>query len=187
MNIIMVSGGVRSGKSAYAEKLVEKLVNEQASVSPPTKVLYVATGMRSDGEMDTRIEAHQQRRPESWDTLEAPNELSADPYKDYDIVLVDTLTAWIGNQLFVVPEERIRDRDITESILMRIHAYIDELKQLKLHSLIIVTDEVGWGGIAMSPLGRWFQDVIGEANQLLAASADEVFAVISGLPWRLKG
>lgn len=184
MNIIMVTGGVRSGKSAYAEKLAEVYAT---SLSHNTKVLYVATGMRSDGEMDARIEAHRHRRPEEWDTLETSHELSAASYADYDIVLLDTLSAWISYQLISVPEEQCRDNEVTESIKQQIHTYIDELKQTKLRTAIIVTDEVGWGGVAMSPLGRWFQDVIGEANQQLAAEADEVIAVISGLPWRLKG
>ncbi|WP_239613597.1 bifunctional adenosylcobinamide kinase/adenosylcobinamide-phosphate guanylyltransferase [Cohnella mopanensis] len=184
MKLFMVTGGVRSGKSAYAEKLAL----EQSGLFPnEAKVLYVATGMRSDGEMNTRIDAHQLRRPSSWATLEAPDELSAASYRDYDVVLVDTLSAWIGNRLMAVPEEQCRDRSTTSFVQSQIEAYLDELKHSNLRMAIIVTDEVGWGGVAMSPLGRWYQDVIGEANQRLAEQADEAIAVISGLPWRLKG
>ncbi|QMV44106.1 bifunctional adenosylcobinamide kinase/adenosylcobinamide-phosphate guanylyltransferase [Cohnella cholangitidis] len=184
MDIVMVTGGVRSGKSAYAEELV---LERSRRLSYQAKVLYVATGMRSDGEMKTRIEAHRLRRPDTWDTLEAPDELSADSYRGYDIVLVDTLSAWIGNRLMAVPDEHCRDAGTTSFIQSEIQKYIDELRNSKLRAAVIVTDEVGWGGVAMSPLGRWFQDVIGEANQKLASRADEVVAVISGLPWRLKG
>lgn len=184
MNIVMVTGGVRSGKSAYAEKLA---LEHSRAASPDAKVLYVATGIRYDKEMDTRIDLHRQRRPSSWDTLEASEELSAADYRGYDVVLVDTLSAWIGNRLMSVPEEQCRDVRTTQFIQSRIQAYIEELRLSNLKTIVIVTDEVGWGGVAMSPLGRWFQDVVGEANQSLASRSDEVIAVISGLPWRLKG
>ena len=182
MNIVMVSGGVRSGKSAYAERLVR-----ERSAAAPAKVLYVATGLRYDGEMDARVDKHRARRPAEWDTLESASELSATAYEDYDIVLVDTLSGWIANRLMAVPEERCRDEETTENVLLRIDGYIEELTASRLREAIIVTDEVGWGGVAMSPLGRWFQDVVGEANQRLAARADEAVVVVSGLPWRLKG
>lgn len=184
MKIVMVTGGVRSGKSAYAEKLTL-----EHSMAPSTNdsVLYVATGMRYDNEMDTRIDRHRQRRPTSWDTLEAPDELSAAAYRGYGVVLVDTLSAWIGNRLMAVPEERCRNVETTKFVQSQIKEYLADLKKSEMHAVIIVTDEVGWGGVAITPLGRWFQDVVGEVNQQLADQADEVIAVISGLPWRLKG
>lgn len=184
MKIVMVTGGVRSGKSAYAEKLA--LEHSMAPFSNDG-VLYVATGMRYDNEMDARIDRHRERRPSSWDTLEAPHELSAAAYQGYDVVLVDTLSAWIGNKLMAVPEEQCRDVGTTQGVQSQIREYFAELKQSEMHAVIVVTDEVGWGGVAMTPLGRWFQDVVGEVNQQLANQADEVIAVISGLPWRLKG
>jgi len=182
MNLVMVSGGVRSGKSAYAERIVR----ERAGTLP-SKVLYVATGLRYDGEMDERIDKHRSRRPSDWDTLESPHELTAAPYEGYDIVLVDTLSAWIANRLMAVPEDRCRDQAISETIQTQVEAYLERLALSGLREAIVVTDEVGWGGVAMTSLGRWFQDVVGEANQRLAARADEVVAVVSGLPWRLKG
>jgi adenosylcobinamide kinase/adenosylcobinamide-phosphate guanylyltransferase len=182
MNLVMVSGGVRSGKSAYAERLVR-----ERSAAAPSNVLYVATGLRCDGEMDERIDKHRARRPAEWDTLESALELSAAAYEGYDIVLVDTLSAWIANRLMEVPEEKLREPSTTDRILGRIDEYIDALAASRLREAIVVTDEVGWGGVAMSPLGRWFQDVVGEANQRLASCADEAFVVVSGLPWRLKG
>ncbi|MFC4596650.1 bifunctional adenosylcobinamide kinase/adenosylcobinamide-phosphate guanylyltransferase [Cohnella hongkongensis] len=182
MNLVMISGGVRSGKSAYAEKRAR-----ERSEAGSSSVLYVATGLRFDEEMDERIDRHRSRRPESWHTLECPHELSASAYDGFDIVLVDTLSAWIANRLMALPEDRCRDRETTERILAQVDAYLEELGSSPLREAIVVTDEVGWGGVAMSPLGRWFQDVVGEANQRLAERADEAIAVISGLPWRLKG
>jgi len=187
MNIVMVSGGVRSGKSAYAERIV---FERAEALGGDAKVLYVATGMRYDGEMDERIEAHRVRRPSGWDTHESADELSAAGYGDYDVVLVDTLSAWIANRLMAVPEERCRDRETTEAVTRGVEDYLTELRRLRgsrLKAAVIVTDEVGWGGVAMSPLGRWFQDTVGDANQKLAREADEAIAVVSGLPWRLKG
>lgn len=184
MKIVMVSGGVRSGKSAYAERLVrERTVEAGAGL----KVLYVATGMRYDAEMDERIEKHRLRRPGEWATLESASELSPEAYDGYDLALVDTLSAWIGNRLMAVPEERCRDAETTDAILEQVRSYVSRLRSSRLREAVIVTDEVGWGGVAMTPLGRWFQDVVGDANQLLAREADEVVAVVSGLPWRLKG
>ncbi|MFC4301859.1 bifunctional adenosylcobinamide kinase/adenosylcobinamide-phosphate guanylyltransferase [Cohnella boryungensis] len=185
MNIVMVTGGVRSGKSAYAERLAGE---RSAAGSSKARVLYVATGLRYDGEMDARIDAHRTRRPAEWDTLEAAHELSAAAYAGYDVVLLDTLSAWIGNRLMAVPEDRCRDAETTNTVREQVAAYLDQLRRLPgLRAAILVTDEVGWGGVAMTPLGRWFQDVVGEANQQVAAAADEVVAVVSGLPWRLKG
>ncbi|QJD82140.1 bifunctional adenosylcobinamide kinase/adenosylcobinamide-phosphate guanylyltransferase [Cohnella herbarum] len=184
MKIVMVTGGVRSGKSAYAEKLT---LEHSMVPSSNDRVLYVATGMRYDNEMDMRIERHLQRRPSSWDTLEAPDELSTAAYRGYGVILVDSLSAWIGNKLMAVPEERCRDVETTQFVQSQIREYLAELIQSEMVAVIIVTDEVGWGGVAMTPLGRWFQDVVGEVNQQLADQADEVIAVISGLPWRLKG
>jgi len=184
MNLVMVTGGVRSGKSAYAERLVGE---RAAALSPQAKVLYVATGIRYDGEMNHRIDAHRKRRPESWDTIETPHELSVSDYEGYDIILVDTLSAWVGNKLMSVPEERCRDAKMTEFIGRQVSVYLDQISASQIREAVIVTDEVGWGGVAMSPLGRWFQDVIGDANQQLAGQANEVVAIVSGLPWRLKG
>ncbi len=182
MKLVMVSGGVRSGKSAYAERLVR-----ERSAASPSKILYVATGLRYDGEMDERIDKHRARRPAEWDTLESASELSASAYEGYDIVLVDTLSAWIANRLMAVPEQQCRDEKTTKHVLSQVDGYLEALGSSGLREAIIVTDEVGWGGVAMSPLGRWFQDVVGEANQRLAARADEAVVVVSGLPWRLKG
>lgn len=182
MNIVMVSGGVRSGKSAYAERLVL-----ERSSAAPAKVLYVATGLRWDGEMDERIDKHRARRPAEWDTLEAASDLSVSPYENYDFVLVDTLSAWIANRLMEIPEERLGDKSLTQRILTRVDEYIEALGASRLREAVIVTDEVGWGGVALSPLGRRFQDIVGEANQRLAARADEAVVVVSGLSWRLKG
>ncbi|MFD2611061.1 bifunctional adenosylcobinamide kinase/adenosylcobinamide-phosphate guanylyltransferase [Paenibacillus gansuensis] len=188
MKLIMISGGVRSGKSKFAEELATRC----AAGSP---VLYVATGRSYDAEMQQRIEAHQGRRPSHWGCIEAADSLvgSVRHYNAYSTVLVDTMSARIGNVLMSAPETKLRSQAITAAIQQEMQQWIVQLqtvtaaKEAKTETVIVVTDEAGLGGVAMTPLGRWFQDVVGDANQAVAAAADEVYFVVSGLPWRVKG
>jgi adenosylcobinamide kinase/adenosylcobinamide-phosphate guanylyltransferase len=138
--------------------------------------------------MQARIESHQARRPNTWHCLESPKELAAqtDSYQGYDVVLLDTVSAWISNRLVEVPEERCGDQDVTLQIKKEINEWMERLTGIP-GTCIVVTDEVGLGGVAMTRLGRWFQDVIGDANQAIAKQAHEVYMVISGIPWRIKG
>ncbi|MGE5703251.1 MAG: bifunctional adenosylcobinamide kinase/adenosylcobinamide-phosphate guanylyltransferase [Clostridia bacterium] len=178
MSLIVITGGVRSGKSRIGE--------QQAASSP--QVLYIATGQASDEEMANRIKLHQDRREAHWRTLEEPDSLLATVahFRPDETVLVDSLTTWVSNQLIRVPEEQIRDQAVTQQIMQELDQWLQEIAR-KQQRVIVITDEVGLGGIAMSRLGRWFQDVLGEANQRLAAAADEVYAVFSGIAVRIKG
>lgn len=179
MSIVLVTGGVRSGKSAYAEQLA----TERGGHS----VLYVATGLAIDHEMEQRIGIHRDRRPRSWGCLESPSDLLADlsEYNKYDAVMMDCLSTWVTNRVVQVPEPQIRDVHETETILRHYREWLQQIGQLQC-PIIIVTNEVGLGGVLMSSLGRWFQDVLGSANQLTAQAADEVYMVVSGIPWRIK-
>lgn len=179
MSIIMVTGGVRSGKSAFAEQLAQE---------KSESVLYIATGVNTDNEMEERIALHRTRRPDAWGLLETPLDIAgaAGDYSSYQVVLFDCISTWVTNQLLAVPEEEWRDSVHTERIL----AHADEwLGKLRIYegTVIIVSSETGLGGVAMSRLGRWFQDVLGTVNQRIAAEADEVYAVLSGIPLRIKG
>lgn len=178
MSLILLTGGVRSGKSGIGEQ----------RAAEADRVLYIATGMNIDDEMDKRIQLHQQRRLSHWRTLESPESLvsTLPHYEEGETVLVDSLTTWVSNRLVLIPEERIRDQAVTGEILAELDQWIAEVKKRR-QRVIVITDEVGYGGIAMSRLGRWFQDVLGEANQRVAAAADEVVAVFSGIPVRIKG
>lgn len=179
MSLILVTGGVRSGKSQFAEKLAR----DQGD-----RILYVATGIPCDQEMKQRVELHQERRPSGWGLVESPYHLDAVLPKahEYDAVLLDCLSSWISNRLIEVPEERIRDLQTARQIREDLLHWLASVRRLPI-PVIVVTGEVGLGGVAMSRLGRWFQDVLGESNQLVAGEADEVYAVISGIPWRIKG
>lgn len=178
MGLTFITGGVRSGKSRFAEKLAEK---------NGSTVLYVATGVATfDQEMETRIVSHQIRRPNHWGLLEVPYHFyrETEVYSDYDVILVDCISTWITNQMMQVPEEKWQTSVETEIILREIDDWLE--KTANFHRIVVST-ETGLGGVAMSPLGRWFQDVLGEVNQKIAEQAEGVYIVVSGIPWRIKG
>lgn len=178
MSLLFITGGVRSGKSRIGE--------ERAAEAD--KVLYVATGMVSDEEMNQRINLHRERRLPHWRTLEAPDSLigTVDHFENGETVLLDSLTTWVSNRLVMIPEEQLRDEAVTKAMMQELDNWLAAVRERK-QRVIVITDEAGLGGIAMSRLGRWFQDVLGEANQRVAAAADEVIAVFSGIPVRIKG
>lgn len=176
MNLIYITGGIRSGKSGFAENLAKEC---------GTKVLYVATGVSSDQEMEQRIELHRRRRPAEWGIWESPLDMPYLSSQDYDVILLDCLSTWISNRLLAVPEDQIRDKEITNRIILDLEEWLDSLSDSPC-TVIVVSSEVGLGGVAMSRLGRWFQDVLGEANQLVAQHANEAYAILSGIPLRIK-
>jgi adenosylcobinamide kinase/adenosylcobinamide-phosphate guanylyltransferase len=167
--VIVVGGGVRSGKSAFA------LARAQAL---GTRRTFIATGEALDGEMDERIARHRAERGDRFTTVEAPIELPAAlATLDTDVALVDCLTLWLSNLL-------VRDEPVA-----RVRARIDELVEVlarrRFHA-IVVTNEVGMGVVPPSPLGRAFRDVAGTAHQRLAACADEIDFAVLGTVLRLR-
>lgn len=178
MTLTYITGGVRSGKSEFAEQL---------ATSYGRPVLYVAFGVNTDIEMQNRIEKHQQRRPSDWGVVEEPYELasSSDTYRDYEVILVDCFSTWLTNRIMSIPEAELRQEKHRQDIINEMSAWLGCLKQMD-KQVIVVSSEVGLGGVAMSPLGRFFHDTLGKCNQLIAGEADEAYAVLSGLPLRLK-
>ena len=167
--ITLVLGGARSGKSRYAERLVE------AAASCGT---YCATAEPGDDEMRARIAAHRARRGAFWRTIEAPRDLAsvilAEAGGDRPL-LVDCLTLWLSN-------------------LMLAGAPLDpEIATLRAAlrdaagPIVLVANEVGLGLVPETPLGRAFRDAAGHLNQEIAAIADRVVFVAAGLPLVLKG
>ncbi|MBO8171593.1 MAG: bifunctional adenosylcobinamide kinase/adenosylcobinamide-phosphate guanylyltransferase [Bacillaceae bacterium] len=178
MKLILISGGVRSGKSRFAEEMAQQMGEA---------VLYVATGVETDGEMRERIEQHRKRRPADWGLVEAPDDLSAmfTVIPGYDTVLIDCVSTYLSNRL-IAAEGPAAKKETPERLLDRMDDWLDRMRSLD-QTFIVVTSETGLGGVAMTPLGRRFQDLLGEANQMIARVADEVYLVVSGIPWRLKG
>lgn len=179
MSLIVVTGGVRSGKSRFAEEL---------AAESGRRVLYVATGQAWDDEMRARIELHKNRRPSEWGCVEVGGRLSdyVDVSAEYDVVLIDCLSTWVSNRLMNIAEEEWRSEKHTTALLQEAKAWLGQV-QASSQTVIAVTSEVGLGGVAMNPLGRWFADVLGDVNQMSARQADVVYAVLSGIPWRIKG
>jgi adenosylcobinamide kinase/adenosylcobinamide-phosphate guanylyltransferase len=183
--LVFILGGARAGKSAYAERLV-------AEHGP--RVLYVATAEVKDDEMHSRIQAHRARRPATWTTLEAPRDVGAALLSlgpSADAVLLDCLTLLVTNWVLTYAgEEEMVDPAIEEvtdaAVVAEIEAILEAQAQLGL-PMVVVSNEVGMGLVPPYPLGRLYRDVLGRANQRLAAAADRVFLMVAGLPMTLKG
>jgi len=170
--IILITGGARSGKSRFAENLAR-------SFGAPLG--YLATGESRDAEMDERIIRHRERRGPEWSTIEEPLRLTetlAAHDGHFRAVLVDCVTLWLSNLLLA--------HDVPERVMTEVREFIDTAPILTT-PLILVTNEVGMGIVPENRLARMFRDLAGEANELLAAVADEVHVVFSGIPLKLKG
>ncbi len=172
--LTLVLGGVRAGKSTYAQQLA----------SSGERVLFVATAEAGDADMEARIAAHRESRPADWDTLEEPLDLvgALEPVADrYDTVLLDCLTLWVSNLLLRDGEGGAGDADIPA----KVHALLETYDR-GTASWIVVSNEVGLGVVAPTRLGRLYTDELGRANQIVAAAADDVFFMAAGLPLNLK-
>lgn len=167
--LTVVLGGARSGKSRYAEGLIEAL---------PGPWRYVATAQGWDDEMRVRIAEHRARRPAPWETVDAPRELpavirQAPPGRP---VLVDCLTLWLTNAMLD------DDADLDAEIEALLAACRDAAGPL-----VLVSNEVGFGIVPENALARRFRDEAGRLHQRLAMIADRVVLVVAGLPMILKG
>jgi adenosylcobinamide kinase/adenosylcobinamide-phosphate guanylyltransferase len=179
--IILVTGGCRSGKSEYAEEIL-KAKND---------VLYIATAKAYDDEMVDRIEKHKLRRNPKWDTYEGFNDLHLvikETEKSY--ILLDCLTIMMTNLLFL--EEQDFDNvsmdkidDILSNIKKQVERMISSAKKNE-KTLVMVTNEVGYGLVPEYKLGRIFRDVAGAINKIAASLSDEVYLTVCGIPVRIK-
>lgn len=170
--LILITGGTRSGKSAFAQRCAE---------AHPGPLLYVATATGADAEMAGRISRHQQARGERWKLLEEPCDLCARLPAAADgqgAILLDCVTLWITNLLFANNEE-------PAAVLAEVRRFIALLATIEA-PLYLVTNEVGGGIVPENHLARLFRDLAGEVNQELAAVANSAWLVVAGLPLRLK-
>ncbi|HPX61213.1 MAG TPA: bifunctional adenosylcobinamide kinase/adenosylcobinamide-phosphate guanylyltransferase [Deltaproteobacteria bacterium] len=173
---IFVTGGARSGKSKLAEELTMQF---------GAPLCYLATAQALDGEMDERIQRHQQRRGENWKTIEEPLHLPqalAGCDGTCKAILVDCITLWVTNLLFLY-----ENQDNTEELILgNVQRLAATLRSMST-PVIMVSNEVGMGIVPDNQLSRLFRDAAGHANQILAAASDDVYTVISGIPLKLKG
>jgi adenosylcobinamide kinase/adenosylcobinamide-phosphate guanylyltransferase len=167
--ILLITGGARSGKSQYAEQRAGQLGERR---------LCLATAEAKDAEMAQRIAEHRKRRGNQWLTIEEPLELTARLLAQRgktDCALVDCLTLWISN-LLMHDERHVEEK---------VEDLIGTLPRLGFH-LVLVTNEVGWGIVPDNRLARQFRDLAGWANQRIAAAANEVVLTVAGIPMILK-
>lgn len=174
---MLITGGCRSGKSAYAQQMAESL---------PTKRLYVATAPVSDDEMRRRIEQHQlARRDRGWETLEEQLDLVGvfRRHHEHHVLLVDCVTLWVNNLMYYAEHE---SREITEADVARQCEEMLDAVEACPGTAIFVTNEVGLGVVPGNAQARCYRDLIGRANQVIAARADTVTLVCCGIPLHLK-
>lgn len=180
--IILVTGGSRSGKSEYAENLL----------AAEEKILYIATAVITDEEMERRIEKHRSRRDSRWRTHEGYKNLSdAIEGCSEKSVLLDCVTFVISNMMF----EKQMDFDsmtMDEAALLqnRIKEEFTKIASAARRSgkkLVMVTNEVGCGLVPEYKSSRIYRDMTGFVNQHIASLSDEVYLVACGLPLKLKG
>lgn len=176
--LTLILGGARSGKSAYAQKYIEQ---------QDRPAIFVATATAFDEEMAARIEAHQAARSGKWHTLEAPRAAGAAIQGcgfPADLLLLDCLTLLTSNILLALPEPQ--DADAAQAA---VDAEVEALLaayEAGSAEWLIVSNEVGLGLVPPYPLGRIYRDVLGRANQRLAAAADRVLFMVAGLPMVVK-
>jgi adenosylcobinamide kinase / adenosylcobinamide-phosphate guanylyltransferase len=175
-DLILVTGGVRCGKSRFAEKLARDLGGD--------RVVYIATAEAGDDEMRARIAAHRADRPGSWRTLEAPVDVAAaienaatSPAPPR-VILVDCLTMLVSNLLLG------NDGGEEETAAARVDQQSRAICAVCCRIVpvvIVVSNEVGWGVVPATTLGRRYRDLLGTANQVLAATSAQVYLLVAGM------
>lgn len=209
--IILCSGGARSGKSEFAEKL---------ALSLPGRRAYIATAQILDDEMRSRVTIHQARRGDQWDSYELPLNLAegwAAISATHEVILVDCLTMYVTNQIMTYPgwTERADREKIEAEIVGDMERLLSEIKKNESKAdektatertasektvtertvsekttsektVIFVTNELGLGIVPENALARLFRDVAGKVNRLAADAADQVYLTISGISIEIK-
>ena len=174
--ITFVTGGARSGKSAYAVELGKR------SGRP---VVYLATAEPIDDEMRSRIVRHRAERPTEWQTIEEPVDFARRVETEVEpgsTVIVDCITVWLGN---VLEHHDPNDETVNDYALSEVERLGRVAADQQL-SLIAISNEVGTGIVPADPVTRGYRDLLGEVNQRLAVMADTVVLLVSGIPVDLR-
>ena len=169
--VVLILGGVRSGKSRWAQQLAAQ----------GERVAFIATAEARDEEMARRIARHREDRPAHWSTVEAPIDIPQalrDCAAGHDTLVVDCLTLWSSNLMEHESENR-------ERIRLHVDRLVQALREIPA-KVILVSNEVGSGIVPDSEMARTYRDVLGEINQRVAESADEVVLMVAGYPLTLK-
>ncbi|MFH1562384.1 MAG: bifunctional adenosylcobinamide kinase/adenosylcobinamide-phosphate guanylyltransferase [Nitrospirota bacterium] len=197
--LILVLGGIRSGKSQFACRLADQLSRE---------VAVIVTCIPQDEEMQARIAEHRLKRPKHWQTIEAPKEiiphlqesklsfhihsglllennklstgsnLGFSIQQKSEVILIDCLNMFISNLLL--------DELTPETILEKVSSLAEGISKKKDGWVIIVSNEVGSCLVPTNKLARVFTDLLGKANQIMADCANEVYLLVAGIPVKIK-
>ena len=170
--VTLVLGGVRSGKSHYAQQLGEGA----------GRVVFVATAEARDDEMQRKVERHQNTRPQHWETVEEPLDLVEVIVRHgpgCDLMIIDCLTFFAANLLEARGDDRLSIEQAVDDLCLALQA--------PPCSVVLVSNEVGSGVVPAYPSGRRFRDLLGEMNQSVARAASNVLLLVAGLPLVLKG
>ena len=167
--IIMITGGQRSGKSEFAEQLARSLSQ---------RPVYLATAQVLDEEIGRRVAIHKERRGERWLTIEEPLRIDEAGVESGMTVVVDCVTLWASNWFFNSGEQ-------VDKALDEMKRRFDSLAASGA-TLLMVTNEVGLGGVADNAMQRRFTDLQGAINRHIASRADEVHFIVSGIDMKIK-
>ncbi|MCK4261319.1 MAG: bifunctional adenosylcobinamide kinase/adenosylcobinamide-phosphate guanylyltransferase [Halanaerobiales bacterium] len=197
MGLTLVTGGARSGKSTFAEKLVKEFSIKAGVNGKEGDVLYIATAIPFDDEMKDRIRRHQAQRPDYWRTVEAYRDLDqVIKTANENVILLDCITVMVTNLLFAGDldednPDRLQVEKIEAGIMAEINVTLNAVQNIsdskEMCEVVFVTNELGLGLVPAYPLGRIFRDIAGRVNQRLAEASDQVYFVVSGIPMLIKG
>ena len=195
MGLIFVTGGAKSGKSKFAEEILLKLNNGNQ------KNIYLATSFVFDEEMKEKVRLHKKRRKNEWFTVETYKNFKNKLYNFFENndkiknnLLVDCLTNMITNIIFENQNidwnnfERKLYIQTLKKLNKNVKNSVDELLNItnQFENTVIVSNELGMGLVPSYPLGRYFREIAGKMNQIVAEKADEVYFVVSGIPMKIK-
>ena len=195
MGLIFVTGGAKSGKSKFAEEMLLKLNNGNQ------KNIYLATSLVFDEEMKEKVRLHKKRRKNEWFTVETYKNFKNKLYNFFENndkiknnMLVDCLTNMITNIIFENQNidwnnfERKLYIQTLKKLNKNVENSVDELLNItnQFENTVIVSNELGMGLVPSYPLGRYFREIAGKMNQIVAEKADEVYFVVSGISMKIK-
>lgn len=180
--IILCSGGARSGKSEFAERLALSIKGRKA---------YVATGQPFDDEMVDRIKKHQERRGNIWTNFEIPLYLAEEWQRISsvaDVILIDCLTMFTTNHMMAYGciQDQQDANCLEDAVLSELDSLLHKIKSSNEKTVIFVTNEIGLGIVPDNKLARYFRDIAGRVNQTVATVADKLYLTISGVTIELK-
>ena len=171
--VILITGGERSGKSSYAESL---------ALSLSSNPVYIATAHIWDEEFKERVRIHQKRRGPQWTNIEEETQLSKCNIEGRCAV-IDCITLWLTNIIQpLIKNETFDVNQALETAKRELDAFLNQDA-----TFILVTNEIGSGGVSANPMQRRFTDLQGWVNQYVAQKADEVILMVSGIAVKIKG